>query len=372
MTDGSNDILTVELGDRAYPIVIGEGVLDELRTLLDTARNQGAVGIVTDANVGALYADRVKTQVVATGRSCSVHVMPAGEKHKRLERIEEICGTFLADGLDRTSMIIALGGGVVGDIAGFAAACFMRGVPFIQIPTTIVAQVDSSVGGKTGVNHPLSKNSIGAFHQPDAVLIDMDLLQSLPERELRAGLAEVIKHGVIADAALFAYMEGESARVLAKDPSALKRPILDSCRIKAAVVAADEREQGLRGNLNYGHTFGHAIEAVTKYETYLHGEAIAIGMHAAGLLAKELGMVDDAFVERQRACFALYGLPTIWAELPVEETLAAMRKDKKVRSGTMKFILADELGRVVQRTDVPEAAVRKALEGVRNGASRST
>ncbi len=365
MTTGTSDILTVELGERAYPIVIGAGVLEELRTLLDTAHNKGTVGIVTDAQVGPLYADRVKRLVVDTGRSVSVHVMPGGEKHKRLERIEEICGSFLADGLDRTSIIIALGGGVVGDIAGFAAACFMRGIPFIQIPTTIVAQVDSSVGGKTGVNHPLSKNSIGAFHQPDAVLIDMALLQTLPDRELRAGLAEVIKHGVIADADLFAYMENESARILAKDSEALKRPILDSCRIKAGVVAADEKEHGLRANLNYGHTFGHAIEAVTKYETYLHGEAIAIGMHAAALLAQELGMVDAGFVARQRACIAAYGLPTTWPDLPVEETLAAMRKDKKVRSGTMKFILAEAMGRVVQRTDVPEDIVRGALDAVR-------
>lgn len=357
--------LTVELGERAYPIIIGEGVLDQLRALLADSGGQGAVGIVTDANVGALYANRVQQIVRDAGLGSSLHAMPAGEMHKRLERIEEICGAFLADGLDRTSLIIALGGGVVGDIAGFAAACFMRGIPFIQIPTTIVAQVDSSVGGKTGVNHPLSKNSIGAFHQPDAVLIDLALLQSLPERELRAGLAEVIKHGVIADADLFAYMENTSERILAKDSEALRRPILDSCRIKAAVVAADEKEHGLRANLNYGHTFGHAIEAVTKYETYLHGEAIAIGMHAAGLLARELDMVDDAFVARQRACIERYGLPTIWPELPIEEVLAAMRKDKKVRAGTMKFILAEEMGRVVQRTDVPEDAVRAALNAVR-------
>jgi 3-dehydroquinate synthase len=262
-------------------------------------------------------------------------------------------------------VVVALGGGVVGDMAGFAAAVFMRGVPFIQMPTTIVAQVDSSVGGKTGVNHPLGKNTIGAFHQPAAVVIDMGMLRTLPPRELRAGMAEVIKHGVIADAALFEYLEGASAGVLRGDLDALRTPVLRSCEIKAAVVAEDEHEHGRRADLNYGHTFGHAIETASHYERFLHGEAVALGMCAAGALARNLGLVDEAFVSRQEACIAAYGLPVRWPEMPVDETLAAMKSDKKARAGTLKFVLATRMGAVVHRTDVTPDAVRAALETLR-------
>lgn len=356
--------LRVALGSRAYPICIGRGVLPELPRMLEAAGAKGKTGLVTDEHVAALHGGKVHEVLRAAGRDSVLHVLPAGEEHKRLARIEEICGAFLAGGLDRSSAIIALGGGVVGDIAGFAAACFMRGIPYVQVPTTIVAQVDSSVGGKTGVNHPLSKNAIGAFHQPAGVLIDMDFLLTLPERELRAGLAEVIKHGIIADAALFEYMEQHPEAILGKDLEALRYPILRSCEIKAAIVAEDETEQGLRANLNYGHTFGHGIESATEYRRFLHGEAIALGMCAAGVLAHQLGMVDAAFVARQRNCISAYGLPIRWPEIPVEAVLAAMRKDKKVRAGTMKFILAQGIGRVAQRTDIAENQARAALESL--------
>jgi len=361
-------VLNVALGARSYPIHIGEDTLDRLPEVLRGVGARGAVGLVTDTQVGLLHGARVEALVAAAGFRCVTYTMPAGEEHKRLDEIEKMCGCFLDGGLDRSSLIIALGGGVPGDMAGFAAAVFMRGVPFVQIPTTIVAQVDSSVGGKTGVNHPLSKNSIGAFHQPRAVIIDMALLRTLPERELRAGLAEVIKHGVIADAALFAYMEERRDAVLGMDLEALRVPIVRSCEIKSVIVAEDETEQGRRANLNYGHTFGHAIEVVTDFARFLHGEAVALGMCAAAALARDLGMVDDGFVARQRRCLAAYGLPTAWAELPVEDTLRAMRKDKKVRAGTMKFILPTALGVVVQRTDVDEAQARAALEALRSGA----
>jgi 3-dehydroquinate synthase len=291
--------------------------------------------------------------------------LPAGEEHKRLDRIEWLCGRFLEAGLDRSSVIAALGGGVVGDIAGFAAAAFMRGIRFVQVPTTIVAQVDSSVGGKTGVNHPLGKNAIGAFHQPSVVVIDLALLKSLPDREVRAGLAEVIKHGVIADADLFAYMEAKADAILAKDLAALEWPVLRSCEIKSAVVAEDELEQGLRANLNYGHTFGHAFEAVTEYRHFLHGEAVALGMHSSAVLAAKLGVVDEAFVARQRKCMTAYGLPVAWPEIPVDETLALMKRDKKSRAGTLRFVLPDRMGHVVQRTDISEAQVRESLEALR-------
>ncbi|MEX2015998.1 MAG: 3-dehydroquinate synthase [Candidatus Hydrogenedentales bacterium] len=357
--------VNVNLGDRTYPIEIGRGTIERLPGQLRELGAASAVAIVTDTNVAPLYADHVAAMLGGAGYTPFVCVMPAGEEHKRLERIEDFTGQFLKAGLDRSSVIIALGGGVVGDVAGFAAASFMRGLRYIQVPTTIVAQVDSSVGGKTGVNHPLGKNVIGAFHQPSAVLIDMDLLHTLPKRELQAGLAEVIKHGVIADAKLFAYMEDNAGVILECDVDALEYPIRRSCEIKAAIVATDEREQGLRANLNYGHTFGHAIESVTDYKQFLHGEAIALGMCAAGALAHDLGMVDAAFVRRQQVCIEGYRLPVPWPQIPVTATLSLMKHDKKVRSGKLKFILADRLGHVVQRDDVPVERVQQALEVLR-------
>lgn len=353
--------VNVPLGERAYDIHIGRGNLHLIKELLQARGPQGVVGLVTDENVGPLYADRVCTQIEAAGWRCILHTMPAGEANKRLDRIEEICGTMLEGGLDRGSLFISLGGGVVGDVAGFAAACFMRGVPCMQIPTTVVAQVDSSVGGKTAVNHLLGKNTIGMFHQPCAVIIDMELLGSLPPREVRAGCAEIIKHGVIADAALFAYMEANAQKILGGDLDALVYPIARSCEIKAAVVTQDERELGLRANLNYGHTFGHAIETVSRYSMFLHGEAVALGMCSAGALGRDLGLVDQGFVDAQRACLAAYELPVRWPELPVSDALAAMKKDKKARSGTLKFIVPERLGAVVQRTDITEEQAHAAL-----------
>jgi 3-dehydroquinate synthase len=358
--------ITVALGAHSYPIRIGRGTLDSLAEVVAGVGAKGVAAVVTDSNVGPLYGERVCELVERGGLKAVLCVMPAGEEYKRLERIEELCGEFLAAGLDRGGLVVALGGGVVGDVAGFAAAAFMRGVPFVQVPTTIVAQVDSSVGGKTGVNHPAGKNIIGAFHQPSAVLMDLEMLSSLPDREIRAGLAEVIKHGVIADADLFAYMETHAEAILAKDLEALEYPVRRSCEIKSAIVSEDEREHGVRALLNYGHTFGHGIEAVTQYGRYLHGEGVALGMVAAGALSRDLGLVDDAFVARQRACIARYGLPVSWAELPVEETLAAMKHDKKARAGVLKFIVAERIGHAIQRTDITEAQAREALTALRS------
>ena len=357
--------LEVDLKPRSYFIHVGEGALSLLADEIGRLQTKGAVALVTDANVAPLYADRVAEALSATGLSVVQHVLEPGEENKRLRQVEATCGAFLEGGLDRSSTVVALGGGIVGDMAGFAAASYMRGIRCVQVPTTIVAQVDSSVGGKTGVNHPLAKNIIGAFHQPAAVIIDLELLDTLPERELRAGFAEVIKHGVIADADLFGYLEGHVDAILAKDLATIEYPVIRSCEIKADVVAQDERELGLRANLNYGHTFGHAIEAVSHYGRFLHGEAVGVGMHAAGVLARGLGLVDDAFVERQRACIEAYGLPAVWPELPVDETLAAMRHDKKARAGALKFVVADRLGHVIHRTDVTEEQARDALAAVR-------
>ena len=349
--------LTVALGERSYPIFIGTGILEKLPELLAGLNLPLPRAVVTDAHVEPLYANRI-----ATPATC---VLTPGEEHKRLFQIEALCGQFLELGMDRSSLIAALGGGVVGDMTGFAASVFMRGIRFIQIPTTIVAQVDSSVGGKTGVNHPLGKNTIGAFHQPAAVIIDMQLLKTLPDREVRAGMAEVIKHAIIADETLFAYLEQHADAILAKELAALEYPILRSCEIKADVVAKDERESGLRANLNYGHTFGHGIEAASHYTTFLHGEAVALGMVAAVTLAFDLGMVDAAFVTRQRACIEAFGLPVQWPDLPVEAAMEAMRHDKKTEAGKMKFVLPDRMGHVVHRTDIQENKARNALASLR-------
>ena len=349
--------ITVSLDERSYPIYIGTGLIGKLPELLVGLGLPELHAVVTDAHVGPLYADQI------AGRATCV--LSPGEEHKCLAQIEQLCGRFLELGMDRSSLIAALGGGIVGDMAGFAAAMFMRGIRFIQIPTTIVAQVDSSVGGKTGVNHPLGKNTLGAFHQPEAVIIDMNFLKTLPDREVRAGMAEVIKHAVIADEALFGYLEQEVKAIRAKDLAALEHPIVRSCEIKADVVGRDERETGLRANLNYGHTFGHGIEAASRYTTFLHGEAVALGMVAAGRLALDLGMVDAVFVERQRACIQAYGLPVHWPELPVEEAWEAMHHDKKVCAGKMKFVLPDQMGHVVHRTDVPADLARNALASLR-------
>ncbi len=358
------ETLTLALGDRGYPIHIGEQALRQLPAELARLEARGAVAVCTDANVARIHGQLVLESVRSAGVTPVLCVMPPGEEAKQLARIEEFCGMFLEAGLDRSSVVVALGGGVPGDVAGFAAASFMRGIRFVQIPTTIVAQVDSSVGGKTGVNHALGKNTIGAFHQPSAVIIDLTFLKTLPDRELRAGLAEVIKHGMIADAALFEYLERNVEPILAKDLDALMLPVRRSCEIKAAVVAEDEKEHGLRAILNYGHTFGHGIEAVTHYGAFLHGEAVALGMEAAASLARQLGLLDEESAARQRVCLESYGLPVRWAELPVDETLAAMKHDKKARAGTLKFIVADRIGHVLHRTDIPEEQARAALRAL--------
>jgi len=357
----------VPLEQRSYDIHIGRGNLEQVTEILQARDIRGAVGLVTDDNVGPLYTANIVNLLRESGLRCVVHTMRAGEFNKRLDRIGDICGTMLEGGLDRSSLLIALGGGVVGDIAGFAAACFMRGIPCLQIPTTVVAQVDSSVGGKTAVNHPLGKNTIGVFHQPCGVVIDMNMLKTLPRRELCAGCAEIIKHGVIADESLFEYMELNVTSLLEGDLNTLEFPIARSCEIKSAVVVEDEHELGLRAILNYGHTFGHAIETVSHYDTFLHGEAVSLGMCAAGVLAHELGLVDTTFIERQQACLAAYSLPVCWPELPVQEALAAMKKDKKSRAGMSKFIVPTCIGAVSQRTDITEKQAVAALNSLKHG-----
>jgi 3-dehydroquinate synthase len=356
----------VDLGERSYPIHIDRGAISILPDVLRSLDVSGPVAICTDTNVANLHADAMMAVVREAGAQPVLCKAPAGEQAKRLAHVESFIGRFLEAGLDRTSVVIAFGGGVVGDMAAFAAAVFMRGIRFIQVPTTVVAQVDSSVGGKTGVNHQLAKNIIGAFHQPSAVVIDLNYLETLPPRELRAGLAEVIKHGIIADADLFAYMENNADKILAGDLEAMRYPVSRSCEIKADVVSQDEREHGIRANLNYGHTFGHGIEAASNYTKFLHGEAIALGMRAAAALARDLSLIDADTETRHNACIAKYELPATWPDLPADNVIAAMRMDKKVRKGTMKFVVADRIGHVIHRTDITDAQALRALETLRS------
>ena len=336
--------LNVELGDRSYPIAIGRGLLDDTSLLNRHIGGSGKVAIVTNTTVAPLYLDKVAGPLRAAGREVVPIILRDGEEFKNWESLNEVFDALLANKCDRKTTLVALGGGVIGDMTGFAAATYMRGVPFVQIPTTLLAQVDSSVGGKTGINHPLGKNMIGAFYQPRAVIADTATLDTLPDRELSAGLAEVIKHGAILDARFFDWIEANVAKLMARDHAALAHAIARSCEIKADVVARDEREGGLRAVLNFGHTFGHAIEAGLGYGAWLHGEAVGCGMVMAADLSRRLNLIDDAAVDRVRALVKAAGLPVIAPDLGVERWIELMEVDKKNEGGAIKFILLKPLG----------------------------
>ena len=329
--------LRVELGDRSYPIVIGSGLLGggfDLSTYVG-----GDCLVVSNETVGPLYFNRLRPNL--GGCAYSSIELPDGEVFKTVATMQSILDRLVDSRANRDTTVIALGGGVVGDIAGFAAACYMRGVRFIQVPTTLLAQVDSSVGGKTGVNHEKGKNLIGAFHQPHIVLIDTDTLSTLPDRELSAGLAEVIKHGAICDAEFFAWLEANMDALLGRDGDALAHAIRRSCEIKAAVVAEDERETGRRAILNFGHTFGHAIERCQGYGDWLHGEAVGAGM----IMAARLSGLDASDVERLRRLVAAAGLPTEPPPIDAADWMSAMGMDKKVQERQMRFVLLDAIGK---------------------------
>ena len=345
--------VTVDLGTRSYPILIGSGLLDgsELAGRLDGP----SVMVVTNVTVAPLYLERVLDRLGR--RQAFVVELQDGEEHKDLDAVRRIIDALAEGRAARDTTVIALGGGVVGDIAGFAAACYMRGLPFIQVPTTLLAQVDSSVGGKTGVNHPRGKNLVGAFHQPRLVLIDTDTLETLPDRELRAGLAEVIKHGAIADAEFFAWLEQNMDELLARDAGALAHAIRRCCEIKAAVVAEDEREQGRRAILNFGHTFGHAIENSVGYGEWLHGEAVAAGM----ILAAELSGLGDDERQRLRRLVAAAGLPTEPPGIGAARLREAMGMDKKVQGNRLRFVLLRELGQAFVEANVDEERLGAVL-----------
>ena len=351
--------LTVDLGDRSYPIHIGAGLLDRADLILPHLA-QKRVAVVTNTTVAPLYLDRLTSALTAAGVAVHPIVLPDGEAYKNWETLNLIFDALLTWRAERKTTLIALGGGVIGDMTGFAAACYQRGMPFIQIPTTLLSQVDSSVGGKTGINHPLGKNMIGAFYQPQLVLADTDTLNTLPPRELSAGLAEVIKYGLIWDVAFLAWLEANMTQLRALDAGAIAHAIHRSCEIKAQVVGEDEREGGIRAILNLGHTFGHAIETGMGYGTWLHGEAVGAGMVLAAETSARLGWISDADVARARALIQSAGLPDVAPDLGLATWLDYMGHDKKVESGKLRFVLLKKLGEAVITGDVP----RDVLTGV--------
>jgi len=350
--------LNVSLGERSYPILIGSNLLQS-QTLLAAHIPAGDVLLVSNTVVAPLYAERVRRAL--PGRRMIDVILPDGESHKSLASASRIFDVMIANRIGRDAVVAALGGGVVGDLAGFVAACYQRGIDFVQLPTTLLADVDSAVGGKTAVNHPGGKNMIGAFHQPRAVIIDTDVLVSLPARELRAGLAEVIKYGLIRDAIFFEWLESHIDALLARDPLALTHAIARSCAIKAEIVSRDEREQGERALLNLGHTFGHAIEAATGYVEWLHGEAVAMGLVVAADLSQRLGQLDARDLRRLVALLERAGLPVQAPQIGAERLFDYMRVDKKVKTGRVRLVLLRGIGAAVMSSDYPDAVLSGTL-----------
>ena len=350
--------IDVNLGSRSYPIFIGPGAM-LLEDALEQVIPARDVLIVTNTTVGPLYSAGLTAALAP--RRCLEVSLPDGEVHKTLANVSRMLDVLIANRFARDSCVVALGGGVVGDMAGFAAACYQRGIPFVQVPTTLLAQVDSSVGGKTGVNHPGGKNLIGAFHQPSAVFADTNTLGTLPDRELRAGLAEVIKYGLIVDRGFFDWLEANAARLLGRDTEALTFAIRRSCEIKAEIVARDEREQGDRALLNLGHTFGHAIESATNYSTWLHGEAVGAGMLLAADMSQRLGWVTGDEVQRVEHVLRMFGLRTDVSELTAGTLAEKMKIDKKVAAGRIRLVLLKGIGRSVVTGDYDDAALRETL-----------
>ncbi len=340
------ETLNVNLGDRSYPIYVGAGILDSLGQRLRESGLAGKVAVVTNPTVAQLYLDAVHGALDYAGFEVVPILVPDGEEHKSSKSLTTIYDRLIAERCERKSSVLALGGGVIGDLAGFAAATYLRGVPYVQVPTTLLAQVDSSVGGKTGVNHENGKNLIGAFYQPKLVLIDVNVLASLPQRELLAGLAEVIKYGIIEDPQLFGDLEKKLTKIVALDRDLLQRIIVTSCSIKARIVEMDEREENQRAVLNFGHTIGHALEAATDYRQFLHGEAVAVGMVKAAMLSMQLGFCDQQSFERILKIITEAGLPSeIPAGVSLQSVIQAIQLDKKAAEGRIKFVMSEGIGK---------------------------
>lgn len=364
MTSSPLCTVSIALGERSYPISIGTGLLGQSATFAALPSAATAV-IVSNTTVAPLYAQQLQHALASTYKSVYLVTLPDGEEYKTWQTLNQIFDALLQNTCDRKTILFALGGGVVGDMTGFAAASYMRGVPFVQVPTTLLAQVDSSVGGKTGINHPMGKNMIGAFYQPLQVVCDLDTIQTLPDRELSAGLAEVIKYGPIADMQFMDWIEAHMDRLLARDVQALAYAVQRSCEIKAWVVGQDERESGLRAILNFGHTFGHAIEAGLGYGAWLHGEAVGCGMVMAAHLSQRLGLVDMAFVQRLTALIRKAGLPVVGPQLQGQDNagryLELMRVDKKAEGGEIRFVVIDGPSRAAMR-GAPDVLVREVID----------
>jgi 3-dehydroquinate synthase len=352
--------LTVDLGDRSYPIHIGQDILGRTDLILPHLKRKH-VAVVTNTTVAPLYLEKFSAPLKAEGVSVLPIILPDGEQYKNSETLNIIYDALLGNRCERNTTLIALGGGVIGDMTGYAAATFLRGVPFVQVPTTLLSQVDSSVGGKTGINHPLGKNMIGAFYQPQLVLADTDTLDTLPDRELSAGMAEIIKYGLIRDPDFFSWQETNIAALIARDPHALGYAIYRSCLNKAEVVVADERESGERALLNLGHTFGHAIENGMGYGVWLHGEAVAAGTMLAADLSRRMGWLTEAEVQRTGDLFKAAHLPTQAPALGVDNYLNLMGLDKKVADGKIRLILLQAIGKAVMTGDYPQELLRETL-----------
>jgi 3-dehydroquinate synthase len=362
----SNSAITtvnVNLGKNSYPIYIGENILPELGAYVKELNVGRKIMVITNPTVWALYGRVVVDSLSAAGFDVIIGEVPDGEKYKSLESAAHLYDVAFTNGLDRKCAILALGGGVIGDLAGFIAATFMRGLPFIQVPTTLLAQVDSSVGGKVAVNHPRGKNIIGSFYQPKMVFADIKTLNTLVEREFRAGMAEVIKYGVIWDRDFFDFLVEQHTAVKSLSPQEIMKVIKTSCSIKAVVVEQDETEQGVRAILNYGHTFGHAYEALTGYKKYVHGEAVAIGMVTAAAVAVKIGMLNSMEAERITKLIEMYGLPTAVDGLKPADIIASMYHDKKAEAGKVRYVLPEKIGAVKIVSDVQEDVLRAVLSG---------
>ena len=355
--------IRVELGERSYNIMVGNGILKDIGRINEKFEINNKNALISNPTVYDLYGKTVSESLTASGYDLTEVLLPDGEEYKSLASTEKIYEALLKAKLDRKSALIALGGGVIGDITGFAASTYMRGIDFIQVPTTLLAQVDSSVGGKTGVNHPLGKNMIGAFWQPRLVWIDTATLASLPRREFLSGLGEVIKYGVIWDEEFFAYLETNRDKILQLAPDALTHIVRRSCEIKSEVVSKDERESGLRAILNYGHTIGHAIETITGYKKYLHGEAVSIGMYLEAKLSHQIGLLEKKAVARIKALIDSYELPSeMPGEIEINDLIEKMQIDKKTVGGKMHFVLPEIVGSVRIHSGITSEDIKKLVD----------